>query len=177
MGRRPNTDDKALAQTSKRIRQAKDMDELRAAQAVLLPLLGLTLDQTGLAIGKDRYWVSRARNRSLRGEPPPTTHGGRRRSIVPEREELDLLREAVFHKGFNAQLLTKTLLERIRHLLEAQTDEAVADSTVFAFLERNAPKLVPEVTGVTRKVWRQLERLWHAQFVLNNAIRASRTMA
>lgn len=63
------------------IKTTTDMEQMRIAQATLLPLLGLSLEKTAEAVGRDRFWVSRARNRFLRGQPP-AQHGGRRRSLL-----------------------------------------------------------------------------------------------
>ena len=58
MGRPPAVADRAMERAIELIRLTDDGDTLRAAQAVLLPLLGFTLEQTVQVVGRDRYWVS-----------------------------------------------------------------------------------------------------------------------
>ena len=99
MGRPPAVADRAKERAIELLRLTDDGDTLRAAQAVLLPLLGFTLEQAAQAVGRDRYWVSRARNRLMRGDPPPAQHGGRRRSLVKEDQEVVLVKKAISQVG------------------------------------------------------------------------------
>ncbi|MBI5270757.1 MAG: hypothetical protein HY856_13880 [Burkholderiales bacterium] len=119
------------------------MNSLRAAQAALLPLFGLTLDQTAQVVGKDRFWVSRARGAFLRGRPPPKEHGGRRHALVDEDEELELFKLAIVQNriGFFVRVPVRHAL---RNLLEARGHEDVSESTITAFLHRAFVKVFPE---------------------------------
>ena len=58
----------ALAQQA--LAQAKTVDELRQAQAVILPLqLGLSIDQTATVLGVSRGWACQLRRRFIRVVP------------------------------------------------------------------------------------------------------------
>ncbi len=60
--------------------QAKTISELRMAQALLLPLTcGLSLDETGVALGLSKSWTLRLRKRFGRiqsGQEQPKTNRG-----------------------------------------------------------------------------------------------------
>lgn len=145
MGRPPQTDDEVLDRAARAVRDSEDADSLRAAQATLLPLLGLSLDVTALALGRDRYWVSRARGRFLRGQPAQKRHGGRRHGRVAVDEEVELLRLAI--ERTRPPFGTRSLRAALRELLDAHGEQPVADSTITEFLNRTAPKLLPGATG------------------------------
>lgn len=173
-GRPPRGDQEAIEQAQQRIRDAGDIDALRSAQAVLLPLLGLSLDEAAAVIGKSRFWVSRTRNAALAGKPPPKSHGGRRTALVPADEELELLRLAIkkthFPMGSKAHLRAS-----IREVLANHTGREAAESTITEFLNRNAPRLVPGVTGADLiRLAYHLYRAWHAQELLERAVASAR---
>ena len=64
-----------MAEARAAMRTAKTADELRAAQAVVLPLdYGLSLAQTARVIGRSVPWTCRLRNRFLAGEIVQGTH-------------------------------------------------------------------------------------------------------
>ena len=64
MARPRRIDKKLVAQAQAVIRKATDLEELRCAQAVLLPaLLGATIEQTAALLGVGRATVLRLRAR------------------------------------------------------------------------------------------------------------------
>ena len=77
-----------LAQAKAGVAKAKTVDELRQAQAVLLPLeFDLTLEQTAEAIGVSTGWACRLRtqfirNGGQRGEAKPIRGGRRRENMM-----------------------------------------------------------------------------------------------
>lgn len=142
MGRPPRQDANTLTQALNAVRKAEDFDHLRVAQATLLPLLGLTLEQTAQSVGEDRYWVSRARNGFLRGDPPPKQHGGRRRSLVPESEEVTLLKQAITKRGHRFWEI-RSVRNALREILEERTSDVVSESALTAMLNRASRKLFP----------------------------------
>lgn len=129
------------------LQETLDVEELRAAQAYLLPLAGLTLDQVALMLGRDRYWVSRTRNRFIRGQMP-LTHGGRRQSLVPEDQELAIVKRAFISPDRWAwRQGATTLRTNLRYWLGKETGADVAESTITAMLNRVAPKLLAGATA------------------------------
>ena len=86
--------------------------QLRAALAVTLPLvLGLSLAETGAAIGKTSAWVGRTRMRYIKGprkEKPPEGRGGRRNCLLTLAEEKHFVEKAAsiaqWHGGEIRQL-------------------------------------------------------------------------
>lgn len=131
---------------------AVDLTSLRAAQAVLLPLHGLTLAQTAHALGKNRLWVSRARSAFLRGEPPPKEHGGRRHSLVAEDEEVALFKLAI--QRHDLQFLIRVPLRHsLREILEERGHADVSESTITAFLHRAFDKMFPGIDFGQLEKW------------------------
>ncbi len=129
------------------LQETSDIEELRAAQAYLLPLAGLTLDQVALMLGRDRYWVSRTRNRFIRGQKT-LTHGGRRQSLVPEDQELAMVKRAFISPDrWGWRQGATTLRTNLRFWIEKATDADVAESTITAMLNRVAPKILVGATA------------------------------
>ncbi len=96
MGRQRKADPELEAQAREAVKNAKTIDELRAAQAVLLPAeTGATVTQTAALLGVSRSNVSllQAKFRdSLRiGPPLQPTWGGRRNALLTATEELEFL--------------------------------------------------------------------------------------
>jgi transposase len=148
---------------------ATDLASLRAAQAVLLPLQGLTLEQTAQAVGKSRFWVSRARNAFLRGEQPPKEHGGRRHSIVAEDEEVALFKIAIqrHRLGF---LLRVPVRQSLREVLEERGHTDVSESTITALLHRAFGKMFPGMDFDQMEKWAAaLNRRWREDAELEAA--------
>lgn len=91
MARPRRIDLELLAKARVAVAQAKDPDQLRAAQAVLLPALAnTTLEETAALLGVGRASLPRLQRRfreglQLAGEP--RNWGGRRRSLMTVEEE------------------------------------------------------------------------------------------
>ena len=170
MARQPKGSDESVTLAQRLMRQARTAEELRAAQAVLLPLLGYSLEATAAAVGKSRHWVSRTRNSILRGEAPPSRHGGRRRAILTETEELQLVRAAIRQSdGWPASS------QRLRPYLRAELDKhngsPVYESTLTAVLNRAAPHIlgIPGARGTDLdRASCLLARIWHAQSIIED---------
>lgn len=152
---------KAAGEAERRAREViattDDIDMLRAAQSVLMPLQGMTLEQTAEALGRDKFWVSRTRNRFIRGEPPQSSHGGRRNAYFNSEQEhifvRDVLAERYHQNGIERQSIT------LRDLLKSRLDEAtrssVADSTITDMLDRYVGRVVPGFT------WTEIDGYQH----------------
>jgi hypothetical protein len=145
------------------IATSTDIENIKVAQSVLLPLLGLDLEQTAQAIGKERYWVSRVRNRFIRGESIGT-HGGRRNAYYTEGQERELIESVVseneIHWGTH---LVPTLRKLLGLRLYKETKAPVAESTITDMLDRYAQHYVPGAT------WGSLERYQSTLIRLANA--------
>lgn len=120
-----------------------NVEEVKIAQSVLLPSLGLSLEQTAEVLGKERHWVSRVRNRFIRGEDI-APHGGRRNAYMSEKQERELV-EAVLSKVDTRWRPRPE--ERIRRLLASRltvvTKMPVSDKMVTDVLDRYARQHVP----------------------------------
>ena len=128
------------------LRTTQDAEGLRAAQATLLPLLGFSLDQTAEIVGRNRFWVSRARNLFLRGELPPLPRrGGRRHCLVPEEMEVKLVKLAL--ANVDGPWDPESLRSRLRKVLQEHSESDVSDSAVTEILNRAAPKIILGAKG------------------------------
>lgn len=147
MPRPPRTTSDAEHRARQIIASTTDIEQLRIAQAVLLPLHGLTLEQTGDVLGRDSFWVSRTRNKFIRGEAMPTTHGGRRNAYFNERQEHELVRRSLIEYGnmSGVEYQKNTLRGVLRKNLEKATRRPVADSTISDLLDRETSRYFPGV--------------------------------
>lgn len=118
-----------------------DAETLRAAQAVLLPLLGYSLEDCAKVVGRSRFWVSRARGRLMRGQKPPIKHGGRRRALAKPDDEVALVRKALV-RLYLERLDELRLRASLADVLAEHTDRPVSESTITNVLKRVAPKML-----------------------------------
>ena len=96
---RPARGVEVLDMAQEMIRRAETIEELRQAQAVVLPLAyGLSLAQTARVIGRSVVWTCRLRNRFLAGET--VGDGQRQRPGGRRRENLSLARERAILEPF-----------------------------------------------------------------------------
>ncbi len=121
------------------MQQAKTADELRTAQAVLLPLvLGLSLEQTALAIGRSTSAACAMRMRFCRiaegvAEPPRSKRDLRNRAHATLEQEQRML-NAVCGRSRQAGA---TLVPRLKEAMELQFGQTVALSSVYRLLQRH----------------------------------------
>lgn len=126
--------------------EAKTVNELRQAQAVILPLqFGLSLEQTAEAIGVSTGWACRLRTDFIRsGGPSPTAkppRGGRRRENLSREEEAAFL-EPFFEKAKIGGIL---VVGEIKRALEERLGRPVALASTYNLLHRNGwRKLAPD---------------------------------
>ncbi len=168
MARRPATTPEAVESARRAVREAQDAEGLRIAQAVLLPLLGMSLDLTAEVVGRSRFWVSRVRNLSLRGgHDARAKRGGRRRALLREDEELQLVRLAIEQPGVFQRM---TVRRALRGLLDQRSKQPVAESTITAMLNRAAPRVLEGSRGGAdlEKVAFHLSRIWAFQAELGS---------
>jgi hypothetical protein len=165
MGRKPTGTD-ALERARSVIKSAKTIEDLQAAQSVLLPLeFGLTIDQTAAAIGKHPSWVSRTRRRFISAEDktPPATRGGRRHGTVSEEDEVQLVKRALV---LSNRIGGPGIHGQLRELLEERGLNP-HPSTVTAIMQRVTSKLfsgqkasfLSENRGPLSQLWSKEVRL------------------
>ena len=128
------------------ILRAKTIDELRQAQAVVLPLAyGLSLEQTARVIGQSKGWTGRLRNRFLAGET--VGDGQRQRQGGRRRENLSVEREAEVLAPFldRARQGGILVVPQIKAELEVTLGRKMALSSVYNLLHRHGwRKLAPD---------------------------------
>jgi len=139
-------DPKVVARAQAAVTEATSVDELRCAQAVLLPaLLGATLAQTAVLLGVGRATVPRLQARlGRRGQAKsaaPRGWGGRRRGTLSIEEE----------KKFLAPWLEKAktggvlVVSPLRAALAQTLGRPVAASVVYRLLARHGwRKVAPD---------------------------------
>jgi transposase len=143
---RPASGRDVLEQAKQAIASAKTAEDLRAAQAVVLPLeYGLSLPQTAEAIGVSPRWACALRirfQRIARGEESPRQkRGGRQRQNLRLEDEHEFL--APFLEP--AQSGGVWVVSSIREALEKRLGRKVALSSVYNLLHRHGwRKLAPD---------------------------------
>ena len=129
------------------VASARSADELRQAQAILLPLeLGLSLEQTAAAIGRSVSLTCKLRNRRRREqaqEIPAKRHKRELRNhalITLEREAL--LLDAVLADAASGGVV---VIPQLRPSFEERLGRPVALSTLYRMLARHGwRKLAPD---------------------------------
>lgn len=145
MGRTASGRD-VLAHATACLAQAKTVEALRQAQAVVLPLeFGLTLPQTAQAIGVSVGWACRLRTRFVReGEPHAPSRavcGGRRRQNMRCEEEAAWL--APFLE--TAKVGGVLVVGAITRALDERLGRPVALASAYNLLHRHGwRKLAPD---------------------------------
>jgi transposase len=156
---RPSKGKEVLEKAKERLGKARTAEELREAQAVVLPLkFGLSLRQTAQAIGRSVRRTSQMRSGFIRrggprpaGKPP---RGGRRRqNMTPEEEALFL---APFLEEAKAGGIL--VVSRIKQELEKCLGRKVALASAYNLLHRHGwRKLAPDKRNPKADVAAQAE--------------------
>jgi transposase len=126
--------------------KAKTVEELRQAQAVVLPLeFGLSLEQTAQAIGVSVGWACQLRTRFVRAGGAPgesrATRGGRRRENMTRDEEAAFL-APFFEKAKIGGIL---IVGEIKQALDVRLGRKVALASAYNLLHRHGwRKLAPD---------------------------------
>jgi transposase len=146
--------------------KAKTVDELRRAQAIFLPLeLGLSLQQTALAIGRSISMTCKLRNRKRR-----ETAG----EIMPRRRKKELRNRAAMTLEKEAAILDELLanannggivtIPALKPAFEKAMGRTVALSTLYRVLARHGwRKLAPDTQHpqgdpARREAWKKNSR-------------------
>ena len=159
---RPVRGAEVLEMAQEMILRAKTIDELRQAQAVVLPLAhGLSLAETARAIGRSVAWTCRLRNRFLAGETVGDGQrqrpGGRRRENLSVEREREVL-APFLERARNGGIL---VVPQIKGELEASLGREMALSSVYNLLHRHgwrklAPdKRHPQSDPVAQEAWKK----------------------
>ena len=125
---------------------AQDADELRCAQAILLPALaGATLEETAALLGVGRASVprlqARFRQRSAAVKAAPRNWGGRRRALLTWKEEEKFLAPWVEQAKEGRMLVVSSL----RAAFAQNIGRPVAATVVYRLLERHGwRKVAPD---------------------------------
>jgi transposase len=173
---RPATGMSSIEAARRQLLEAKTVEELRSAQAVILPLeFGLSMEQTAAAIGISTGWACRLRRRFIKGveQPeavsmaPARAGGGQGRAYLKREEEQDFLLPFV-EKASQAGIL---IVSEIRQALDKKLKRNTAIGTTYNLLHRHGwRKLSPD----TRHQKSQPEMLedWKKNFL--NAYKRSK---
>jgi transposase len=144
---RPLSIDPKLVEHAKGLAaRALTLEELRCAQAVLLPaLLNASLEQTAAALGVGRATVGRyqakVRRRLSHPTEQPPQWGGRRRASMRWEEELEFLRPWAEQAADGGMLIVAPL----RAALAQRLGHPVAHSVVYRLLARHGwRKVAPD---------------------------------
>jgi transposase len=128
------------------IANAATIEQLRQAQAVVLPLrFAMSLEQTAEATGLSIGWVSKQRNRFIQGKAvgdgTAPARGGRRRQNFTREEEAAVLKPFL-EKAREGGIL---VVGQIKHDLEEALGRPMSLSSVYTLLHRhNWRKLAPD---------------------------------
>jgi transposase len=158
---RPASGEGVLDQAKAWLSRARTVEQLRQAQAVVLPLaFGMTLEQTAQAIGVSVGWACRLRRRFVRtggalGEGP--ARGGRRRQNMTREQE------AAFLAPFFDQATAGGVLvvSEIKRALDAHLGREVALASAYNLLHRHgwrklAPdKRHPQAEPTAQEAWKK----------------------
>ena len=129
------------------LKTAKTVEALRAAQAIVLPLmLGLSLEQTAMAIGRSVSATCTMRTRFVRvlgGEKP----AARSKRAMRNRAKASLEREAQILDEVLSEAQTGgvVIVPPLKPAIEARLGKPLALSTLYQMLSRHGwRKLVPD---------------------------------
>ena len=127
MSRPASGDAEVLKSARQAIASAKTVEQLRQAQAVVLPLAhGLSLAETARVIGVSRGWACQLRRRFMHGEiagaPDAPTAGGRKRQNMTLEEEREFL-APFFEQAAAGGIL---VVGQIKAALDQRLDREVA---------------------------------------------------
>ncbi len=142
--------------------EAKTLDDLRCAQAVLLPaMLDATLEDTAAALGVGRATVARLQARLRRMVAKPTEPlpqwGGRRRASMSAEQEREFL--APWAK--QCEQGSVLVVAPVRAALAQELGRAVAASVVYRLLARHGWRKVapdtrhPKGDPVAQEAWKK----------------------
>ena len=146
MARPASGDAEVLRNARETIACAKTLEQLRQAQAVVLPLdYAMSLADTAQVIGVSKGWACQLRREFMRGhkagDPQTPVAGGRKRQNMSVSQEQEFL--APFLESASAGGVL--VVGQIKAALDRQLGREVALSSVYNLLHRhNWRKLAPD---------------------------------
>ncbi len=141
---RPFRGQETVSAALEAISTATSVEQLRQAQAVVLPLCcGLNLEQTALALGVSTRWASRLRNQFIDGKAigEGSARGGRRRQSFSIEREAELLAPFLEQAKRGGVLVVGP----VRLALQQALGREIALSSAYNILHRHGwRKLAPD---------------------------------
>lgn len=161
---RPASGEEVLAKAKETLANARTREELRQAQAVILPLeYGFSIDQVAAVLGISKGWACQLRRRFIQsgGLPAETKpkRGGRRRELMSQEEESAFL-APFFDKASHGGIV---IVSEIKSALDERMGRKTALASTYNLLHRhNWRKLAPDKRHPKTDVEAQLE--WKKNF-------------
>jgi transposase len=148
MSRPRSVDKRSVKLAQKAVSEATSVEQLRAAQAVLLPAaMNATLEQTAAILGVGRATVARLQGkfrrmgRSRMSERKPRNWGGRRNALLTVAEEKEFLAPWL-DQAKNGGLV---VVSPMRAALAQRLGKTVKASVVYRLLDRHGwRKVAPD---------------------------------
>jgi transposase len=156
---RPASGKNVLEKAKEALLNARSVEELRQAQAVIMPLeYGFSMDQVAATLGISKGWACQLRMRFIRsgGLPAETKpkRGGRRRENMSKEEEAAFL-APFFDKAARGGIL---IVSEIKRALDERMGRETALASTYNLLHRNNwRKLAPDKRHPKIDVEAQLE--------------------
>jgi transposase len=162
MSRPVSGDEKVLLRAREAIASAQTAEQLRQAQAVVLPLdYAMSLADTAQIIGVSTGWVCQLRQRFMRGQiagaSDAPTPGGRKRQNMSEDEEREFLAPFLEQAADGGVLV----VGQIKAALDKRLGRKVALASAYNLLHRHgwrklAPdKCHPQSDPATQQEWKK----------------------
>ena len=160
---RPRRIDKGLVARARQVvARTTDVEQLRAAQAVLLPAMAsATLEQTAAILGVGRATVARLQQRFRQSAHPRATRpprwGGRRKALLSPEQEAEFLAPW----AEQAKAAGVLVLSPIRAALAQRLGRPVAASVVWRLLARHGWRKVapdtrhPKSDPAAQEAWKK----------------------
>ncbi len=127
-----------LAKAKELLAKAKTVEEMRQAQAVILPLEhGFTMEQVALTLGISKGWACKLRVRFIKSggirDEQKTKPGGRRRENMSREEEAAFL-APYFEMAAQGGIL---MVSEIKQALDARLGRKTALASTYNLLHRH----------------------------------------
>lgn len=162
MSRPASGDEEVLMRAREAIATAQTVEQLRQAQAVLLPLeYTMSLADTAQVIGVSPSWACQLRRRFIRGQvagaPDAPTPGGRKRQNMSLKEECEFLAPFLEQAATGGVLV----VGQIKAALDKRLGREVALASAYNLLHRHgwrklAPdKRHPQSDPVAQQEWKK----------------------